>query len=274
MRFPAGRRRRPDDCLRAQASQSDSLDGHQPAGPTDAFRRGHLHHSPSQRGPVHGCHGASRLPDDWLAFVPTAVRTFFLHEGDRACHWLGEPVVRRPERAATRHPAGRMNRYLDETSNVDSAWELGDTVFAGRRLVAAAGVEQPLRCDPDRAPALPTVRRPGRRADALAAPDASARSARPLGCLIGSVALDRMTRPRCDSDARRAHRGASPALRRAHQPPAHRRRSSMEVWPGGPYPARSDVRRHGHQLRPLLRGRRRCRALPVRQRRQRAADHR
>ena len=31
-----------------------------------------------------------------------------------------------------------MNRYLDETSNVNAAWELTETTFAGRRLVAAA----------------------------------------------------------------------------------------------------------------------------------------
>ena len=45
----------------------------------------------------------------------------------------------------------------------------------------------------------------------------------------------------------------------------------MEVWPGGPYPARSDVRRRGHQLRAVLRGRRGRRALPVRRRRHRDA---
>ena len=31
-----------------------------------------------------------------------------------------------------------MDQYLDQTANVDSAWELDDTVFAGRRLVAAS----------------------------------------------------------------------------------------------------------------------------------------
>jgi hypothetical protein len=32
-----------------------------------------------------------------------------------------------------------MDRYLDETSNVDPAWELPHTDFEGRRLAAAAG---------------------------------------------------------------------------------------------------------------------------------------
>jgi hypothetical protein len=77
-------------------------------------------------------------PQDWLEFVSERDDSFFLHEGDRACQWLREQSIPAFRQAESLSLQARMTRYLDETSNVDGAWELDETVFAGRRLVAAA----------------------------------------------------------------------------------------------------------------------------------------
>ena len=77
-------------------------------------------------------------PHDWLTFVADQDESFFLHEGDRACHWLRHQSFAGLRKAEDLTMQARMDQYLDETSNVDGAWELSDTIFAGRRLVAAS----------------------------------------------------------------------------------------------------------------------------------------
>lgn len=80
----------------------------------------------------------SDYPEDWLKFVNERDKSFFLHEGDRACRWLSKQSIAGLNKGESYTLQARMNRYLDETSNVNSAWELNETVFAGRRLVAGA----------------------------------------------------------------------------------------------------------------------------------------
>ena len=77
-------------------------------------------------------------PQEWLEFVSDRDESFFLHEGDRACHWLRQQSIAGMRTSHSYTLKARMDEYLDETANVDSAWELDETVFAGRRLVAAA----------------------------------------------------------------------------------------------------------------------------------------
>jgi len=81
----------------------------------------------------------SDYPEDWQKFVAEQGEAFFLAEGDRACRWLSDQSVAgfSTSDAASLH--ARMDRYLDETSNVDPAWKLPHTNFNGRRLVASAG---------------------------------------------------------------------------------------------------------------------------------------
>lgn len=81
----------------------------------------------------------SDFPDDWQAFVDDQGEAFFLDEGDRACRWLSDQSVAGLSGNDSVSLHNRMDRYLDETSNVDPAWELPNTDFEGRRLVAAAG---------------------------------------------------------------------------------------------------------------------------------------
>lgn len=80
----------------------------------------------------------SDYPQDWLTFVNERDDAFFLREGDRACSWLAAQSIAGLRSGDSYTLQSRMNEYLDETSNVDGAWELNDTVFAGRRLVAAS----------------------------------------------------------------------------------------------------------------------------------------
>lgn len=80
----------------------------------------------------------SDYPHDWQKFVAARDQSFFLHEGDRACDWLAAQSIAGFHGGDSYSLHARMSRYLDETSNVDSAWELSGTVFAGRRLVAGA----------------------------------------------------------------------------------------------------------------------------------------
>ena len=67
---------------------------------------------------------------------------------------------------------------------------------------------------------------------------------------------------------------APPRARPGARRPTIRDNHRMEIWPGTAVPARRDLRRGGHQLRALLRGRRTRRAVPVRQRRRAAAADR
>jgi hypothetical protein len=77
-------------------------------------------------------------PQEWLEFVSDRDDEFFLHEGDRACHWLREQSIAGLRTGNSVSLRALMDEYLDVTANVDSAWELDETVFAGRRLVAAS----------------------------------------------------------------------------------------------------------------------------------------
>lgn len=80
----------------------------------------------------------SDFPHDWQTFVDERDEAFFLHEGDRACSWLAAQSIAGLRGGDSYTLQARMNQYLDQTSNVNSAWELDDTEFAGRRLVAAS----------------------------------------------------------------------------------------------------------------------------------------
>lgn len=79
------------------------------------------------------------FPDDWQAFVADRGEDFLLTEGDRACDWLSDQSFALLNGSDSVSLQNRMNRYLDETSNVNAAWVLSETTFDGRRLAAAAG---------------------------------------------------------------------------------------------------------------------------------------